>query len=353
MPSQNSSILGLPLIQPAQAQKHVTHNEALRLLDVLVQLVVSSRSTSAPPVDPPNGRRHIVPAGASGAWAGQQGMLAVYWENAWVFLTPLAGWQAYVKDEDRHVTYQTGSWHEASALQTLPLLGINASADATNRLTVSAANVLLTHEGGDHRLKINKAAETDTASLLFQSNFSGRAEMGAAGNDDFSLRVSPDGSAWTTALQVDASTGRPALPQGLEVSGAITGSAAVGTVSQVGGASTGALIERGSTATGSYTRWADGTQICHFDGLEISAASGSIVQATWTLPQDMTGPYSLSLTLPYGASNWSDPAQRSNVSALVAETVDASSARAGYYPIAGPVTATISQCAIIAVGRWY
>jgi hypothetical protein len=34
-----SHALSLPLIQPSQAQKHVTHNEALRILDAVVQLV--------------------------------------------------------------------------------------------------------------------------------------------------------------------------------------------------------------------------------------------------------------------------------------------------------------------------
>jgi hypothetical protein len=36
----------------------------------------------------------------------------------------------------------------------------------------------------------------------------------------------------------------------------------LGTVTQVGGVPDGAIIERGSNANGSYTRWADGTQIC-------------------------------------------------------------------------------------------
>ena len=38
--SQTSTHLSLPYIQGGQAQKHVTHNEALRQLDLLVQLSV-------------------------------------------------------------------------------------------------------------------------------------------------------------------------------------------------------------------------------------------------------------------------------------------------------------------------
>lgn len=36
--SNTSTHLSLPYLAPAQAQKHVTHNEGLRMLDVLVQL---------------------------------------------------------------------------------------------------------------------------------------------------------------------------------------------------------------------------------------------------------------------------------------------------------------------------
>lgn len=41
--------LKLPYILPSQAQKHVTHNEALRLLDGIVQLAVLGRDLTVPP----------------------------------------------------------------------------------------------------------------------------------------------------------------------------------------------------------------------------------------------------------------------------------------------------------------
>ncbi|KAB2846219.1 MAG: DUF2793 domain-containing protein, partial [Hyphomicrobiaceae bacterium] len=57
--------LSLPYIIAAQAQKHVTHNEALRTLDAVVQLSVLDKDLSAPPVSPLDGDRYIVAAGAS------------------------------------------------------------------------------------------------------------------------------------------------------------------------------------------------------------------------------------------------------------------------------------------------
>jgi hypothetical protein len=47
----------LPYILAAQAQKHVTHNEALRILDGLVQLSVLDRDLTAPPAGPADGDR--------------------------------------------------------------------------------------------------------------------------------------------------------------------------------------------------------------------------------------------------------------------------------------------------------
>lgn len=68
--------LKLPYILPSQAQKHVTHNEALRLLDAVVNLSVKSRSLTAPPAAPSGGARYIVTSPATGAWSGKNGMVA-------------------------------------------------------------------------------------------------------------------------------------------------------------------------------------------------------------------------------------------------------------------------------------
>jgi hypothetical protein len=71
---------------------------------------------------------------------------------------------------------------------------------------------LFNHAGAGHQHKINKAAAGDTASLLFQTATSGRAEMGTAGDDDFHLKVSADGSTWKEAIVIDRSTGAVSMP---------------------------------------------------------------------------------------------------------------------------------------------
>ena len=216
----DTTILSLPLILPAQAQKHVTHNEALVKLDLMVQLAVINRTLTAPPALPTIGDRHIVAAGATGAWVGQAGRIALFTEAGWQFTQPLAGWQAYVMAESQMAFYNGLSWIALSdGPFTVGRLGVSASPDATNRLAVSAPATLLNHAGAGQQLKLNKAVAGDTASLLFQTGFGGRAEMGTAGSDDFSVKVSADGSSWSVALTSDAATGEVTLPQPLHLGG--------------------------------------------------------------------------------------------------------------------------------------
>ncbi len=212
--------LSLPLLAGAQSQKHVTHNEALLLLDALVHLSVEDADLTAPPVTAADGERYLVATGATGDWAGHDGDIALRDGNGWSFLIPQTGWRVWIGDAKALLVFDGLNWVSMSAgaggtSQSAALFGINATADNINRLSVSSAAVLFNHEGSDAQTKINKAATGNTASLLFQTGFSGRAEFGLAGDDDFRIKVSPDGSVFKTALHVDRVTGKVGFPSGL------------------------------------------------------------------------------------------------------------------------------------------
>lgn len=92
-------------------------------------------------------------------------------------------------------------------------LGIGgATADATNRLSVNSPAALFNREEDDIQVKVNKEATGDTASFLFQTGFSGRAEIGLVGDDDFQFKVSPDGSSFFTGILIDKDTGAVSFP---------------------------------------------------------------------------------------------------------------------------------------------
>ena len=216
MPNDKTNLLALPYMAAAQAQKHVTHNEALRLLDALVQLSVKSATVAAAPTSPAEGDRYLVPSGGGGAFAGQAGKLAVWQDAAWSFLSPNPGWLAYILDVSTLRYFDGAAWQAVCAIPaSIPSLGINASADATNRLAVSAVATLLNHAGNGHQLKLNKATTSDTASILYQTGFSGRAELGLTGDDGFHFKVSADGATWREALTIDRTSGVVAFPQGM------------------------------------------------------------------------------------------------------------------------------------------
>ncbi len=206
--------LKLPYIMAAQAQKHVTHNEAIQTLDALVQISVIDRDLTVPPGTPNSGDRYIPASGATGDWAGKDGQIAAFQDNAWVFHQPREGWLVWIEDEGILLIWRGSNWSPVSEeiMNPTSLVGVNTTADATNRLSVSSPNSLFTHEGAGHQLKVNKNTSGDTSSVLFQTNYSGRAEFGTTGDDDFHVKVSPDGSTWRDAILIDKDTGEVSLP---------------------------------------------------------------------------------------------------------------------------------------------
>jgi hypothetical protein len=225
--------LGLPLLAAAQAQKHVTHNEALLALDAVVQCAVLDRDLAVPPASPGEGDRYIVGPSASGAWAGRTGEIAAFGAGAWSFHEPRAGFLAFVFDEAALLVFDGDTWSPATSgeLQNLTRLGVGTSADATNpfsaKLNTALWTALAAGEGGsgDLRYALNKEAPGNVLSLLFQSGYGGRAELGLIGDDEVQLKVSANGSTWSDALRVKADgkvgIGAASVPERLTVAGNI------------------------------------------------------------------------------------------------------------------------------------
>jgi hypothetical protein len=357
--SDATTHLLLPYILAAQAQKHVTHNEALRLLDAMVQLAVLDRTRTTPPGSPADGDRHIVASGATGLWAGWDLGIAYWVDGAWTRLVPRPGWLAWIAAEAAFVgwsgtawqalgapvdvsdsvfslvndadptkkalfnlsglsaattrtyslpntssevailagtqtftgaktfsgaltasgatatigtatgtaTYGLGTGATASgstktvnlgtggasgsttvvnvgsatagadgvtvintptvtfanavtevgmprANLTAQLLGLGgATADSFNRLSVNTPAVLLNNTGAGIEATVNKAAPANDAAFAFKTGFSARALFGLLGDDDFRVKVSPDGSTFHDALQIDRTSGQVELPK--------------------------------------------------------------------------------------------------------------------------------------------
>ncbi|HYC67587.1 DUF2793 domain-containing protein [Brevundimonas sp.] len=226
MSDQQTARLGLPYLAAGQMQKHVTLNEALTRLDALVQSAVVSRTQPSQPADPPDGALYILPADAAGpAWAGlAEGTLMRAEAGGWSAVAAPDGVVALVVDADELVVRQDGTWvplgARLDAVQSLTRLGLGTTADAINPFAARLNKALWTAReawdggDGDLRLTFNKEASADVLSLLFQSGWGGRAELGLIGDDDLRLKVSSDGSAWQDVWSVDRVTGRASFELG-------------------------------------------------------------------------------------------------------------------------------------------
>ena len=355
----------LPYILASQAQKHVTHNEALRLLDAMVQLSVLDRTHTAPPASPTDGDRHIVASGATGLWTGWDLNIAFWVDGVWMRLVPRPGWLAWIADEAVFAVWNGSTWDPVGepvdvsdavfslvndadptkkalfslsgistgttrtfalpntsselailagtqtftgnktfsgtltasgtvtvsaaaatigtatttatygmgtgattsgvtktlnlgtggasgsttvvnigsatagsggttvvntptvtfanavtqvgmpqANLTAQLLGLGgATADSYNRLSMNTPAVLINNAGAGIEATVNKAAAGNDAAFAFKTGFSARALIGLLGNDDFSFKVSPNGSTFFDAIRIDRTSGRVELPE--------------------------------------------------------------------------------------------------------------------------------------------
>ena len=149
-------------------------------------------------------------------WAGKTDQIAAWQDDAWAFFQPQEGWHAWVAEEQTFAVFDRNSWSRvAGGTNPVDSVGINTVADENNRLALKSPASLFDHVGGGHQLKINKADDSHTASLLFQSNYQGRAEMGTMWGRDFHIKTSSDGNRWQDAMAVDSATGIARFPSGI------------------------------------------------------------------------------------------------------------------------------------------
>lgn len=140
--------LQLPLIAAAQAQKHVTHNEAVLRLDGLVQMTAKSYTASAQPASPADGDLYLLPAGKTGTdWGGYANHAAAhYYDGIWHSYAPQTGWLSWVQDSGILYSYTGAQWTPVP----LPNSIADGSVSAPGLAFASDANTGLYRIGADN-----------------------------------------------------------------------------------------------------------------------------------------------------------------------------------------------------------
>lgn len=110
--TQSTDRLALPLLFAGQAQKEVTHNEALVRSDILIQASVEGAPLATPPTAPQAGECWIVATGATGVWSGKSTYIACWTAGGWIFLAPQPGWRVLRLDEMQMLYFDGADWSE-------------------------------------------------------------------------------------------------------------------------------------------------------------------------------------------------------------------------------------------------
>jgi hypothetical protein len=231
----------MTLLSLGQSQKEVTVNAALRILDAVSNIGVKDKDLNTPPGSPVESDLYIIGPSPTGAWAGRAKQLAVYTGGVWVYIPPKEGVCFWVMDEDVVYVYNGTAWVTLSSgqsLQNVPMVGINATANSTDKFYLATSSAVQTNVGGSTGYLIDKAATGNNAQTQYSVGLSRRAQMGLIGNDDFTLRVSADDITWNTALTVARATGACKAGQPFEI--------------PQGSASAPAIFPNGDTDSGMY-----------------------------------------------------------------------------------------------------
>jgi hypothetical protein len=151
MTDQTTARHGLPLIVPGQAQKEMTHNEALALLDLIAQPSVVAIAPFTPPENPGLGECWIVGMDALGAWAGHEGAIAGWSAGGWRFAAPRDGMIVWNAESENFARYASGTWRvgellgEPTPFIPMPSGGMTVDEDA--RDAIAAVIMTLRHYG--------------------------------------------------------------------------------------------------------------------------------------------------------------------------------------------------------------
>lgn len=107
---ETSARHGLPLLAAAQAQKEVTHNEALALLDMAVNASVVALGLDAPPSAPLAGQCWVVGGNPVGVWVGHAHSLACWTPGGWRFVPAFDGLSVWIANVRLEAVYDAGLW---------------------------------------------------------------------------------------------------------------------------------------------------------------------------------------------------------------------------------------------------
>lgn len=134
MSSLETSRHALPLLAVSQAQKEITHNEALFRIDALLHsVVIDELSTPPVVVNADAGKCWLVAPSATGDWLGRGGQIALWAGGSWRFQQPSEGMRVRQLSIGADRSWSAGSWRSAPTISD-PANGATIDVEARQSL---------------------------------------------------------------------------------------------------------------------------------------------------------------------------------------------------------------------------
>jgi Protein of unknown function (DUF2793) len=108
----------LPELFVGQAQKEITHNEALARIDALLHPEIQDVLDAPPPAltSTDDGKCWIIAASAVGAWAGHENQIARWSGGSWRYLVPVNGISVWHGADSKRLFFIEGVWIEPAGI---------------------------------------------------------------------------------------------------------------------------------------------------------------------------------------------------------------------------------------------
>lgn len=245
--------LSISLVEQNQSQKEVTVNEAISVIDAIMNCGAISNNVNTPPDSPVPGSVYIIGNNASGEWENHNYQIA-YFQGIWKFIQPNEGISLWVNDEDCLYVFDGTEWRTLLTsggnnspdledfyftdlakndvlqytgssfinkpyISNIPSVSVNTDLDANNKLSVRSNSVLFASESDNIRVNINKNSENSVSSVIFSDNFSAKAEFGLIGDNDLQFKVSFDGENFYQSFVIDNENGDITFKNNLKAEG--------------------------------------------------------------------------------------------------------------------------------------
>jgi Protein of unknown function (DUF2793) len=136
MPTPATGRHQLPFLAVAQAQKELTHNEALARIDALLHPAVEQQRAAPPsPTNADIGKCWLIAAGATEEWAGKSGQLATWIDGGWRYLIPVDAMRIRLKSNATDLIWSGSGWITAPIIAN-PIGG--SVVDVESRAAIAA-----------------------------------------------------------------------------------------------------------------------------------------------------------------------------------------------------------------------